>query len=526
VVNQTMKRIKPLILILVTTIIGLNPSSVAKNSRTIDSLSARLQATLHDTDRVNSLNTLAWSLKYANPDTAVILSSEALTIAESNEWQIGMARSIGYLGTFNYLKGNYPLALEYLFKALSIDEKLSESSDPRIARVGKSGVAIRYSTIGIIYDEQSDYPRALEYYLKALRMNEALLAEYAGEREYEKGIAIVLGNIGVVYRNQRDFELALEYFHKALDMNNELGRKSGVAVNLGNIGSVYDNQDDFQNALKYYQEALEIEEELGNKFGVSRQLGNLGGIYKGQGDLPKAQEFTFKALQMAEELGDQNSVARHLGNLGAQYTDLSRFEEAVQTLKQAIALSKEVGVKEYLKYQYNYLYRAYEHLNEPALAFDAYKTYILYRDSISNEENTRSQTRTEMKYEYEKAELVKQQEEREARRVEQEARSRRDNLQYSVILIAILSLFGGILALGFINVSERMAEGIIFFSFLILFEFLLVLADPYIDGWSGGAPGIKLLFNAGIAALIFPAHAFFESRLKSRLVKSNGNPSL
>ena len=81
-------------------------------------------------------------------------------------------------------------------------------------------------------------------------------------------------------------------------------------------------------------------------------------------------------------------------------------------------------------------------------------------------------------------------------------------------------LFGGVLALGFINVSERVAEGIIFFSFLILFEFLLVLADPYIDRWSGGAPGFKLLFNAGIAALIFPAHAFFESRLKGRLIKN------
>jgi len=76
-----------------------------------------------------------------------------------------------------------------------------------------------------------------------------------------------------------------------------------------------------------------------------------------------------------------------------------------------------------------------------------------------------------------------------------------------------------VLSLGFVKVSPRMAEGIIFFSFLILFEFLLVLADPYIERWSSGAPGIKLLFNAGIAALIFPAHAFFESKMKGRLVK-------
>jgi len=75
-----------------------------------------------------------------------------------------------------------------------------------------------------------------------------------------------------------------------------------------------------------------------------------------------------------------------------------------------------------------------------------------------------------------------------------------------------------VLFLGFINVSQRMAEGIIFFSFLILFEFLLVLADPYIDAWSGGAPGIKLLFNASIAALIFPLHSLFERKLKGRLI--------
>ena len=71
----------------------------------------------------------------------------------------------------------------------------------------------------------------------------------------------------------------------------------------------------------------------------------------------------------------------------------------------------------------------------------------------------------------------------------------------------------------FVKVNVRMAEGIIFFSFLILFEFLLVLADPYIDNWSGGAPGIKLLFNAAVAALIFPLHSLFEKKLKGRLVK-------
>ena len=35
----------------------------------IDSLTSRLQENLHDTDRVKTLNKLAWKMIYTNPDT-------------------------------------------------------------------------------------------------------------------------------------------------------------------------------------------------------------------------------------------------------------------------------------------------------------------------------------------------------------------------------------------------------------------------------------------------------------------------
>jgi len=101
-----------------------------------------------------------------------------------------------------------------------------------------------------------------------------------------------------------------------------------------------------------------------------------------------------------------------------------------------------------------------------------------------------------------------------------EQTSTRDNLQYSVVSICLLVL-GAVLslALGRFAVPPHIAKRLIFISFLILFEFLLVVADPYIENCSGVAPGMKLLFNAVIAPLIFPAHGFFESKMKERLVK-------
>ena len=477
----------------------------AAGKTVIDSLTARLQSELHDTNRVKTLNDLAWELMYANPDTAIILSSEALSIAEPREWQSGIANSIGQLGTFNWLKGDYPKALEYYFKALKMNEELGR----------KPGIAKNLGNIGIVYRNQGDYPKALEYYFKALKMDEEL--------SNKNGVARHLGNIGIVYNDQGDYPKALEYFFKALKMNEELDRKTGIAINLGNIGKVYKEQGDSAVAASHIGRDLAMAGKYPKSLALPTDLSaDEPTVAEGIAEAyyAKALEYYFNALKMDEELDRKSGIAISLGNIGSLYTKTGEFEKAELTLQKALTLSKEIGAKERLKSQYKFLSNLYDTTGRPAQAFETYKLYIIYRDSIANEENTKAQTRTEMKYEYEKAELVKEQEAVEAQRLVNETTARRDNLQYSIVLICLLAIGVLVAMLGRLSLPIRMAEGIIFFSFLILFEFILVLADPYIETWSGGAPGIKLLFNAGIAALIFPAHAFFENKLKSRIVKS------
>jgi len=142
------------------------------------------------------------------------------------------------------------------------------------------------------------------------------------------------------------------------------------------------------------------------------------------------------------------------------------------------------------------------------------------RDSIVNEENQKATIRQQMKYEYEKEQIRIEHEAKEQLRIINEQLARRNNLHYSGIVIGIIFLSLLIGVLGFVRVRPKVAEGIIFIAFLILFEFLIVLMDPYIERWTGGAPGYKLLINAGLAGLIFPLHQFFEGRLKKRLIKT------
>src|SRR5579862_2447996 len=95
----------------------------AQNAK-IDSLKAVLKIVKEDTDKVNTLNTVAWELRGLNPDTSIILSSEALMIAEKNKWMWGIGNSDKFLGAFSYFKGDYPNAIIYYSKALKIYDEL------------------------------------------------------------------------------------------------------------------------------------------------------------------------------------------------------------------------------------------------------------------------------------------------------------------------------------------------------------------------------------------------------------------
>ncbi|MBN4081768.1 hypothetical protein JYU23_01425, partial [bacterium AH-315-C07] len=65
----------------------------------------------------------------------------------------------------------------------------------------------------------------------------------------------------------------------------------------------------------------------------------------------------------------------------------------------------------------------------------------------------------------------------------------------------------------------RAIEGFVFFAFLLFFEFMLVLLDPFIEQWTGGEPMWKLVMNAGLAAIIFPLHSELGGYLKRKIIK-------
>lgn len=457
----------PLILLYLSTL-----TLQAQERPTIDSLKVMVAGAEHDTTLCHIYLNWGEQVYLSDPDTALILWQSAVRIAESNlenpkdnlvkttflSYLANMLNNIGYI----YInQGNITEGIEYYHRSLKIDEGLGN----------EEGAAIALSNIGTVFLDQGDTDNGLQYLLRSLEIQERI--------ENRKGAAISLSNIGYVYSIQGDIEKGLESFHRSLDIMEELKDKKGMSSCLNNIGSMYDNKGDKERAIKYYKRSQVLREEIGDIQGLAIALNNIGGIYLDMEDIKIAKDYLQRSMEMAEDLGNPKMMSHTAGLLSK--------------------IAKKEG---------NYLE-----------ALKMYELNIKMRDSINNEETQKATIRQQTKYEFEKAALVKEQEEKEVRRKTKEERQRRNNLQYSVILLGLLVLGALILGLGKLSLPDRITEGLIFFSFLILFEFLLVLADPYIESWSGGAPGIKLMFNAGIAALIFPLHAFFESTIKARLAK-------
>jgi len=425
----------------------------------IDSLKRILDQTIHDTTRVDILIGLGWKYRNKAPDTA-----------------------------FQYLDSSLALSLRIHYK---------------------SGEAKSLYGQGVLHQYQGDYTTALELFFKSLRIIE--------QREFDEETPALLNSIGTIYWYQRDLDASLEYYQKSLEVSTELGDSLGIANVLANLGMVSASHENYDRAIGYFQQALGMKKSLNDLQGVGRNLNNIGGVYYFQKKYEKAIDFYIQSLNVKEALDDKKGMAGSLNNIGQLYFKIGNNEKAREYYERSLTIAYLVGDKFIRQGVHESLANVASAQNDYKGAYEHYKRHVEIKDSLFNEDKSKEIGKLEAKYEFEKAEEERARAMEKKRIAEKQEKSRRDNLQYSAILIFIILLFTAAFTIGKLSIPTRVMEGLTFFAFLLFFEFLLVLLDPYIEQHSGGEPAYKLFFNALLAGLIFPLHSFFESRAKRRL---------
>ncbi len=380
--------------------------------RVIDSLSKVLKTQNEDTNKVNALNTLAYSFHNINPDTTILLAHQALALAEKLDWVDGKITAYNYLGVGLYIKGDYSRALDYFLKAMQM---MPLSGNKQVM----SSIA---GNIGNIYENQGDYPKALDYFLKTLSINEELGNSTNPKVALigKKLQALVLGNIGNVYKNEGDYTKALDFYFKGLKIKEELGIIQGQGNSLANIGSIYEGQGNYAEALDYYMRGLKLAREAGNKESEAGILSNIGLAFTDHADsltgknafarqdslYNKALEYELNALKIFKEMGDKQGEAFNLGSIGSLYSKTRKFKEAEFYLLSAIRLDSNIGTLNDLGLCEGLISELYDTIGryKPALVW--YKRAMVVKDTMFNIDKNKALTRKEMTYEFEKKEAA------------------------------------------------------------------------------------------------------------------------
>ncbi|WP_158963504.1 tetratricopeptide repeat protein [Myroides fluvii] len=356
----------------------------------IDSLTTILQKqTAPDTLTVNHMNELAiLLLRVSQFDLAINYAQKSKKISEKLNFKSGEARAYNIIGIINTFKGNYTEAIESHHAGLEITEELGD----------KKGIANSYNYIGIIFLYQGNYPQALENHFKALKIFE--------EIEYKKGIVNSLNNIGIIYKNQKKYPEALKNYFKTLKIVKEIDDKQGIGMTYNNIGVVYHLQGKYPEALKSHFAALKIKEELENKHEISGSYNNIGVIYKEQGKYTEALENYFKFLELATEIGDKYGIAQAHNNIGLVEFELNRPNSAKTNYEKSLTLAREIGMNSLLRDLYYNFTLVDSTLGNYKDAYQNYKHYIVYRDSLINEEKEKKSLELSMGYEFDKKAAV------------------------------------------------------------------------------------------------------------------------
>lgn len=325
--------------------------------------------------------------------------------------------------------------------------------------------------------------------------------------------------IGEIYFEQKNYTTAFDYHSKALEINLKLNEKSATAHNLKNIGKALEKQKKYDEALEYFNDSEQMSREINDIVEMANTSINIGYIYFTTQLFPKALEYYTSGLENLRKVNDAKGIAIATCNLGEYYIQQNNNQHAVTYLEESYRISEELGLPELIKHSAHLLSLAYEKKGDGLLSVKLYKRYAFMKDSVEHDQNRKMAIRKEVQVEFEKNLMVAEQLKKENVRKENNRIQRRNGMQYSMIFAVILMVFGITALMGFVKVSPYLAEGFIFVSVLILFEFLLVLTDPYVDGVTNGIPIYKLVMNTLLAILVFPLHALFEKKLRKKIKK-------
>jgi len=445
-------------------IISLLKVSSNCDAQKADSLLRELSNSKNDTNKVNTLIRLSiLSMEEGRFDDELSYAEQAQELSEKLQWENGKGRSQAMIGSAYDDMGKIELAESNYLKAVktfrdSYDYNLMVTAYFDLGFVfhrnndlssaleyykkahfvfqytgNKKKIAEVLSSIGGIHYRKGDYPDALKHYFRSLKIHEEL--------NDVNSQAACFNNIANVHYQLQEYEKALDYYSKAYFLHEKMGDEKRMAQSSSNLGIVNTELGNFEEAIIRHNYALEIFEKMDAKAPKARTLYNLANTFHAMKELEKSLIYCNKAIEIYENTRDERGLAYSLIKTGQVYLESGKIQLSKVALSKSLSIATKLNEKEVLKLAYSEIWRADSASKNYLSSLENYKLYIVYRDSLRNEEVTKEVIQSQVNYEYEKkkaADSIKIDEERKLSIFKLESEKKQKKYLY----IGLIALIG------------------------------------------------------------------------------------
>ncbi len=354
----------------------------------IDSLLKELPKAKNDTSKAKTFYSLSVAFAPNDSTAALDYANKCMNISTQAKWTKGVGLAYYAFATVYYKITDYALSLQNSSEAYNIFKSLND----------KKNMGFALLLIASNYAESGYYTKAIEKDVAALRIFEVINDKQGLERCYI--------SIGGCYFYNYDFDKAIENYNMALILYKESNNKYGVASVLDNIASVFVNEGEYDSANIYNLQAIKIFEEINDQRELSRAYFNRGNILKKLYDAKSAYVYYMHAVEVDKKLGIKMQLADDYGVIGELYLDLAKdsskkyiisplfktdkrslLKKARYYFTQTLSMSKNEGDIFLLMTYADLASQTEEQLGNYKVALAFHREYMLYKDSIFNDEN-------------------------------------------------------------------------------------------------------------------------------------------
>ena len=335
----------------------------------------------------------------------------------------------------NFYMGEFRLAIENFEEYLAYGK---QQNDTLI-------MATAYTSLGAAYIRTGNLDKALENLQQSLRCYNSI--------NDLNGKASALNNIGGVYTYLARNETAKEYYLMALKVNEELGDSLTMIALLINIAGIERSEGNFTESLQKDLQALELCEKILNKTLELEVFRGVGMDYLSLKNTEQAEFYLMKGLNKSISSESTYDEMNFRNDLGKVYLLRSDFATALEFLLPGLELAVAKNNFEMLTGFNHTISEVYAKKGDYKKAYDFYKNYHVYNDSLYNE-NTRTRiSELELQYDNEvkAAEITALKNKQTIFGLEQ----KRDKLGKSLLLAIVIFSFGMLILISVYFVKNR-----------------------------------------------------------------------